>query len=182
MTHHARGRGRARRALVAALAAVGTFTAPAAALAMAAGHGAAPLVVTGHDTVVVDEACPAGVCPVHLVDGRFGLPTGPGSYAGELRLDVGAIFPNGEGGVCAPLAGRITLGPGTADRLLVDVSGSSCQVGAGDPSTSAFTLAGRFRIAGGTGAYAHAHGAGLVAAHEDADDHEQLLLVGRVGR
>ena len=70
--------------------------------------------------------------------------------ASELR--VAEAFPNGEGGVCAPVAGRITLGAGTPDRIVLAVAGDSCQDGAGDPTTSSFTGLGRFTVAYGTGA------------------------------
>ena len=67
----------------------------------------------GVDTVV-DGPCPAGVCQLTLKDGAFrGTPTGTGAYTGSIKLAVAAGFPNGEGGVCAPIEGEIVLGAGT---------------------------------------------------------------------
>ena len=89
------------------------------------------LVVRGIDTVV-DGPCPAGVCQITLTDGAFRGTTGTGAYTGSIKLAVAAGFPNGEGGVCAPIEGEIVLGAGTPNRLVLALSGDSCQDGAGD--------------------------------------------------
>ena len=60
-----------------------------------------------------DAPCPAGVC-LQLTDGTFrGTPVGTGAYTGSIELNVAEAFPNGEGGVCAPIRGEIVLGAGT---------------------------------------------------------------------
>ena len=71
----------------------------------------------------------------------------------DVDLHVAEAFPNGEGGVCAPIEARIVLGTGTPDRLVLAVDGDSCQDGAGDPTTTAFTGLGRFSVKHGTGEY-----------------------------
>jgi len=168
------------------LASVIALAALALALLAAATAGAKPhsdsqrLVVRGTDTVV-DHPCAGGIC-FDLTGGSFRGTTGKGAYTGSLKLDFANIFPNGEGGVCAPVNGSITLGAGTKDRLDLAVWGDSCQDGAGDPTTSSFTGLARFAIVHGTGAYAKAHGGGTATFLEDANDHEQATLIGRISR
>jgi hypothetical protein len=138
------------------------------------------LVVRGTDTVV-DHLCPGGLC-IDLTGGSFRGTVGTGAYAGSMKLDLGNAFPNGEGGVCAPVAGHIVLGTGTPDRLDLAVWGDSCQDGAGDPTKSSFTGLARFAVVHGTGAYAKARGFGTATFLEDADDHERVTLIGRIAR
>ncbi len=90
------------------------------------------LVVRGTDTVL-DHPCPGGLC-IEQTGASFRGTLGTGAYTGSMKLDLANAFPNGEGGVCAPVAGRITLGAGTPDRLDLAVWGDSCQDGAGDPT------------------------------------------------
>jgi hypothetical protein len=143
------------------------------------GPAAKRLVVRGEDTVV-DAPCPGGIC-VTLSGGTFrGTPVGSGAYTGSMKIDLANAFENGEGGVCAPVAGTMTLGAGTPDRLDLAIRGSSCQDGTGDPRQASFTGIARFRVVHGTGAYAHAHGGDVGTFLEDAQDHERLTLVGRI--
>ena len=60
------------------------------------------LVVRGQDTVVDAPCSPAG-CEMQIADGTFRGTTGSGSYAGSLKLDFANVYPNGEGGLCAPV-------------------------------------------------------------------------------
>jgi hypothetical protein len=177
-------RARAALALPAiALSGLALAGAASAAGAPEAHHARSvePLVVRGTDTVK-DSPCPAGIC-IELTEGAFhGTPVGSGAYDGSVELRLAEAFPNGEGGVCAPLAGRITLGAGTADRLVLAVAGDSCQDGAGNPATSSFTGLARFRVVYGTGAWAGASGHGNASFVEDAADHEQMTLIGRIRR
>jgi hypothetical protein len=167
-----------RLASVIALAALAPVLATTAT-ATAKQHATAKrLVVRGTDTVV-DHPCAGGIC-FELTGGTFRGTTGKGAYTGSLELDFANVFPNGEGGVCAPIAGNITLGAGTPDRLDLAVRGDSCQDGAGDPTTSSFTGLARFAIVHGTGAYAKASGGGTATFLEDANDHEQVTLIGRI--
>ena len=139
------------------------------------------LVVRGEDTVK-DRPCSAGIC-LEFADGVFsGSVVGTGNYNGTGNLRVAETFPNGEGGVCAPIDGRIVLGVGTPDRLVLAFSGDSCQDGAGDPTKSSFTGVARFVVKHGTGAYAKAKGSGLMASFEDANDREHMTLIGRISR
>jgi len=176
--------------LVPALAALalGASTIPAGAADLAADPPAGkhraeePLVVRG-DATVADATCEAGVCPIELTDGSFrGTPVGTGAYTGSMKLTVADAFGNGEGGVCAPIEGRIVLGAGTPDRLVLAVAGDSCQDGAGPPPTSSFTGLARFTVKHGTGAYAGAAGRGLASFSEDAADHDRMTLIGRITR
>ncbi|HWH96659.1 MAG TPA: hypothetical protein VNT03_22550 [Baekduia sp.] len=140
------------------------------------------LIVRG-DATVVDGTCEAGVCPLEMVDGAMrGTPVGTGAYTGSVRLKVAEAFPNGEGGVCAPIRGSIVLGAGTADRLVLAVSGDSCQDGAGPPPAASFTTVARFAVTYGTGSYAGATGSGLAVFVEGADDHDRMTLIGRLAR
>jgi hypothetical protein len=139
------------------------------------------LVVRGED-IVKDAPCPTGVCPIELTDGAFRGTIGKGAYTGSLKLHVAEAFPNGEGGVCAPINGTITLGSGTPDRLVLALWGDSCQDGVGDPRTSSFTGLAHFTVKYGTGAYAKATGGGLMSSFEDADDREHMTLIGRISR
>jgi hypothetical protein len=92
------------------------------------------------------------------------------------------LFPNGEGGVCAPIDGRIVLGAGSADRLVLALSSDSCQDGAGDVTAASFTGIASFLVKHGTGAYAKAKGYGLASFFEDASDREHMTLIGRISR
>jgi hypothetical protein len=137
------------------------------------------LVVRG-DATVTDSQCAAGIC-IELTDASFrGTPVGTGAYSGTLELGVADAFPNGEGGVCAPIRGEIVLGAGSPDRLVLAVAGDSCQDGAGNPMTSSFTGLARFTVEHGTGAYAGASGHGLATFLEDAADQDRMTLIGRV--
>jgi hypothetical protein len=154
-----------------------TTTAGAAGLK----HDSQRLVVRG-DATITDAPCPGGVC-LEFNEGRFrGAPVGTGAYAGRINLRVAESFPNGEGGVCAPIAGDIVLGADTPDRLVLAIDGDSCQDGAGNPTTSSFTGLARFVVKHGTGAYARTSGSGLATFSEDAADHDRMTLVGRISR
>ena len=74
------------------------------------------------------------------------------------------------------------LGEGSPDRLVLGLSGDSCQDGAGDPRTSSFTTLAHFVVKHGTGAYAKAKGSGLMTFFEDANDREHMTLIGRISR
>jgi hypothetical protein len=147
--------------------------------AQASPHGER-LVVRGTDTVLDSPACPGGVCELTLADGAFRGTTGKGAYAGAVKLKVAEAFPNGEGGVCAPIAGRITLGTGTPDRLVLKLDGISCQDGAGPPPASTFTGLAGVSVGHGTGRFAHARGYATAVFSEGADDREQMTLIGRL--
>jgi hypothetical protein len=144
-------------------------------------HAKQRLVVRGEATVT-DTPCDAGIC-LELRDGQFrGAPVGTGAYTGAITLRVAEQFPNGEGGVCAPIDGHIVLGAGTPDRLILAVSGDSCQDGAGDPTTASFTGLAEFTVKHGTGTYAGARGHGLATFSEDAADRDRMTLIGRISR
>ena len=119
-----------------------------------------------------------------LTDGAFrGTPVGTGAYSGSIELNVADAFPNGEGGVCAPIARRHRArrrhaGPARARRVV----GDSCQDGAGNPATSSFTGLARFVVKYGTGAYAKAYGGGLATFSEDAADRDRMTLIGSIVR
>ena len=117
------------------------------------------------DATVVDGPCDARGCLLELTGGRFrGAPVGTGDYGGTIRIAVAKPFDNGQGGSCATLDGRLVLGAGTPDRLVLAVSGDSCQDGAGPLPAASFTGLARFTVKRGTGRYAHATGAGLAIA------------------
>jgi hypothetical protein len=86
-------------------------------------------------------------------------------------LRVADAFPNGENGVCAPIDGRIVLGAGSPNRLVLAVSGDSCQDGSGPVTADSFTGVSRFWVKYGTGTYAGARDSGLMTSSEDAADH-----------
>jgi hypothetical protein len=138
------------------------------------------LVVRG-DATVTDAPCDAGICLE--LDGAFrGTPVGTGAYTGAVKLKVAEAFDNGEGGVCAPIKGTIVLGAGTPDRLVLAISGESCQDGAGDPTASSFTGLARFAVKYGTGKHAGSTGSGLASFFEDAADNDRMTLIGRISR
>jgi hypothetical protein len=184
---------RPRRVLGLGIAALvaGATCAGATQAASPTGHGAPSsparhhgerLVVRG-DATVVDAPCHGDVCTLELADGSFrGTPVGSGAYEGRVELKVAELFPNGERGVCAPLRSRIVLGAGSPDRLVLAVSGDSCQDGAGPVTATSFTGLARFTVKYGTGTYAGATGHGLASFLEDAADHDRMTLIGRVYR
>jgi hypothetical protein len=172
-----------RRPLVGliALLFVGLAFSAATVSAGASSHGKQQLVVRGEATVT-DTPCDGAVC-LELTDGRFrGTPVGTGAYTGSVKLKVADVTPNGEGGVCAPISGHITLGAGTPDRLVLAVFGDSCQDGAGNPQTSSFTGLAHFVVKHGTGSYGGARGSGLASFSEDAADRDRMTLIGRISR
>ena len=144
-----------------------------AKIAPAGKHHHGPRLVVRGDATAVDGPCDVnGVCPVELTDGHFrGTPVGTGSYTGSIKLDVGGAFPNGEGGICAALKGRLVLGAGTPNRLAFAVSGDSCEDGAGPPGSGSFSGLAEFTVKRGTGSYAGITGSGLVSFTEDALKH-----------
>ena len=144
-------------------------------------HTTERVVVRG-DATVKDVPCGPAIC-LELGGGAFrGTPVGTGAYTGSIKLKVAEAFPNGEGGVCAPIQGDITLGAGTPNRLVLAVFGDSCQDGAGNPTTSSFTGLAHFVVKHGTGAYAKARGGGLASFSEDAADRDRMTLIGRITR
>jgi hypothetical protein len=175
------------RSLALAAAALAVAVSPAGAAhhanTLPAGkhHGEQRLVVRG-DATAVDGPCDdTGVCSVKLAEGRFrGTPFGPGGYTGSIKLNVGRGFPNGEGGACAPLKGRIVLGAGTPDRLVLTVAGDSCQDGAGPLTAASFSGLAQFTVTHASGSYAGASGTGLASFSEDASNHHRMTLIGRV--
>ena len=156
-----------RRAVPIALAG-----AAVAAPAAAAHADPAPLVVRGEATAVAGP-CDARGCRVDLTGGRFRGTAGTGDYDGALLLRVADAFPNGEGGICAPLRGRLVLGAGTPDRRTVLLRGVSCQDGGGPLEGASFTGLARFTVAGRH----RASGTALLA--EDAQHRHRITLVGR---
>ena len=145
---------------VTALALCGTASASAA--------GKQRLVVRG-DATAVAGPCDAAGCPLTLNDGRA-RGTVSGAYTAAFRLKVAKQFPNGEGGICAPLKGRIKL-----HRLTLVVSGVSCQDGGGPLNGSSFTGLATFRVKNG-------YGRGVANFTEDAAHHHRMTLIGSVRR
>jgi hypothetical protein len=138
------------------------------ATADAAAAGKQRLVVRGDSTAVAGP-CDAAGCPLELIDGRARGTIG-GAYTATFTLKVAQQFPNGEGGICAPLKGRIKL-----DRRVLAVSGISCQDGGGPLEGSSFTALARFRVK-------HGYGSGVAVFTEDAAHHHRMTLIGRVAR
>jgi hypothetical protein len=177
---------RTSRSLLGAVALVLAGLAFAAATnsagAMPAKHKTTQQLVVHGEATVKDAQCDAGLC-LDITDGRFrGTPVGTGDYTGAIELRVAESFPNGEGGVCAPIDGHIVLGEGTPDRLVLGISGDSCQDGAGDPTQSSFTGLAHFTVKHGTGAYAGTRGSGLATFSEDATDRDRMTLIGQISR
>ena len=141
------------------------------------------LVVRG-ESIIQDSAgdCPGGVCRLEMTGGTFRGTHGTGAYSGSMKLKVAEAFPNGEDGVCAPISGKIVLGEGTKDRLVLAVDGDSCQDGKGDVTQASFTGLAEWSVKYGTGAYAKARGHGLATFAEDAADRDRMTLIGRISR
>ena len=140
------------------------------------------LVVRGESIIQDAGDCPAGVCRLEMTGGKFRGTLGTGAYGGSMKLRVAEAFPNGEGGVCAPIRGKIVLGEGTKDRLVLAVDGDSCQDGQGDVTQASFTGLADWTVKHGTGAYAKARGHGLASFSEDAADRDRMTLIGRIAR
>ena len=170
--------GRPIRAALILMALVGcalAFTSSASAK-----HKQGERVVVRGDATVTDHCGPTG-CEIQTT-GSFRGTLGTGDYAGTVDLQLPEMFPNGEGGVCAPIDGQLMLGAGTADRLTLAIAGDSCQDGAGPPPAASFTGLADWVVVKGTGAYAHAHGHGTATFLEDAADQERMTLMGRIVR
>jgi hypothetical protein len=167
-----------------AVAALGLVLAVAAAAGSEPGKQRAPerLVVRGEDTVKDGGECPGGVCNLELTDGVFRGTVGTGQYDGSVELRVAEAFANGEGGLCAPVSGRIVLGAGSPDRLVIGIRGDSCQDGNGDLTQSSFTGVTEFVVKHGSGVYAKARGSGVATFSEDASDRERMTLIGTIYR
>ena len=183
MTHSIRIRRLPAALALAAVAALGLVLAVAGASGseLDKQRTAERLVIRGEDTVK-DGGCPGGVCQITLTDGVFRGTVGTGQYDGSIDLKVAEGFANGEGGVCAPVSGRIVLGADSPDRLVLGLRGDSCQDGDGDLSSASFTSVAEFVVKYGTGDYAKARGSGLATFLEDASDREQMTLIGTIYR
>jgi hypothetical protein len=170
-----------------ALLRTSTLALPAIAVALAApaiagaSHQSDQRLVVRGESIIQDAPCEAGIC-LEMTGGTFRGTHGSGDYSGSMTLSIADAFPNGEGGVCAPIRGKIVLGEGTKDRLVLAVAGDSCQDGAGDPRTSSFTGLAQFSVKHGTGVYAKARGHGLATFSDDAADRDRMTLVGRISR
>ena len=171
-------RGRLRGVLALLLAGLAFSMATSSA---GAHQGKQRLVVRG-DATIVDGPCTAGVCPLEIAGGRFRGTIGAGDYRGAMKLHVAEAFPNGEGGVCAPIDGSLVLGAGSPDRLVLSVDGESCQDGAGPVTAASFTGLAQWEVKYGTGVYDDARGRGLASFAEDAADHDRMTLIGRISR
>jgi hypothetical protein len=145
-----------------------------------ANHKQSERVVVRGDATVTEQCGPTG-CEIQTT-GSFRGTLGTGDYAATVELQLPEMFPNGEGGVCAPIRGKVVLGAGTADRVTLAIAGDSCQDGAGPPPASSFTGLANWVVVKGTGAYAHAHGYGTATFFEDAADQERMTLMGRIAR
>ena len=143
--------------------------ATATATATASAAGKHRLVVRG-DATAVAGPCDAAGCPLTLSDGRA-RGTVSGAYTAKFTLKVAKQFPNGEGGICAPLKGRIKL----QRRLTLAVSGVSCQDGGGPLTGASFTGLATFRVK-------HGYGRGVATFTEDAAHHHRMTLIGSVRR
>jgi hypothetical protein len=167
-----------------AVAALGLVLAVAGAAGSEPGKQRAPerLVVRGEDTVKDGGECPGGICNLELTDGVFRGTVGTGQYDGSVDLRVAEAFANGEGGLCAPLSGRIVLGAGSPDRLVIGIRGDSCQDGNGDVTQSSFTGVTEFVVKHGSGVYANTRGSGVATFSEDASDRERMTLIGTIYR
>ena len=165
------------RTLAVALA--GAALAAVAPAASDAAHPAERLVVRGTSTILDGPCGPAG-CPLQMSGGAFHGTTGAGTYSGDLTLAVANAFSNGEGGLCAPIRGRVVLGSGSPNRLVLAVAGDSCQDGQGPVTQASFTGIARFAVKAATGTYAGARGAGLAVFAEDAADQDRMTLIGRI--
>jgi hypothetical protein len=180
MTTNLRARLRTSTLALPVIAAAGLALAgPATA---GASHQSDQRLVVRGESIIQDVQCEPGTLCLEMTGGTFRGTQGTGAYSGSMKLRVAEAFPNGEGGVCAPIRGKIVLGEGTKDRLVLAVAGDSCQDGAGDPTTSSFTGLAQFSVKYGTGAYAKAHGHGLATFSEDASDRDRMTLVGRISR
>ena len=140
------------------------------------------LAVRGDATIVDGPCTAAGVCPLEITDGSFRGTTGTGDYSGSMKLKVAEAFSNGEDGLCAPIDGSIVLGSGSPDRLVLSVSGDSCQDGSGPVTAASFTGLARFTVKYGTGIFAGVRGSGLASFLEDAADHDRMTLIGQIRR
>ena len=170
--------------VLVAVAALGLVLAVAGAAGSEPGkqRAAERLVVRGEDTVKDSPQCPGGVCTLELTDGVFRGTVGTGQYDGSVELRVAEAFANGEGGVCAPVSGRIVLGAGSPDRLVIGLRGDSCQDGSGDLTQSSFTGLTEFVVKHGSGVYAKTRGSGVASFSEDASDRERMTLIGTIYR
>ena len=138
------------------------------------------LVVRGEDTIK-DGPCPDGVCQLELADGVFrGTPVGTGAYNG--RAQGRRVVPERRGRRLRTDRRAHRARRRFADRLVLALSGDSCQDGAGDVTAASFTGIASFLVKHGTGAYAKAKGYGLASFFEDASDREHMTLIGRISR
>jgi hypothetical protein len=166
---------RAALMLMALCACALAFTSTASAK-----HKQGERVVVRGDATVTDDCGPSG-CDIRTA-GSFRGTLGGGDYTGAVDLQLPDAFPNGEGGLCAPIRGQIVLGAGTPDRLTLGIDGDSCQDGAGPPPLASFTGLADWVVVDGTGTYAHARGHGTATFLEDAADQERMTLIGRIVR
>jgi hypothetical protein len=139
------------------------------------------LVVRG-ESIIQDVQCEPGTLCLEMTGGTFRGTHGTGAYSGSMKMSFAETFPNGEQGLCGPIRGKIVLGEGTKDRVVLAVAGDSCQDGGGDPTTSSFTGLAQFSVKHGTGVYANARGHGLATFSEDAADRDRMTLIGRISR
>jgi hypothetical protein len=164
----------------AALAGLALAATAVATTAQSAKHPATqPLVIRG-DSTIVEQPCAPDDCHFEYAGGTFRGSLGTGEYTGSFDFDPATIYPNGEGGVCAPIRGTIVLGAGSPDRLVLALRGDSCQDGSGDPTNSSFTTVARVTVEDGTGKYTGATGGGILSSAEDVTDHDRLTLIGRI--
>lgn len=83
------------------------------------------------------------------------------NWKASLTVDSGHATPNGFGGECAPVAGTVAFSPPSSpsEVFVLDIQGSSCQVGA-DPDLTVITASEINDTAASTGPFAGTPGGG----------------------
>jgi hypothetical protein len=118
-------------------------------------------------------------CMLEMTGTLTGFPIIRGTYTTTLTVHWGLSTPNGSGGFCAPADGPTTLTALDGDQLILQNTGTICEIG---PTGLAVPhhYTGTATITGGAGRFANVTGTATVVGFDDGQGHADFIAWGTI--
>ncbi|HEY1348034.1 MAG TPA: hypothetical protein VGF67_00240 [Ktedonobacteraceae bacterium] len=118
-------------------------------------------------------------CMLQMTGTLAGFPIIRGTYTTTLTVHWGASTPNGSGGFCAPADGPTTLTDLDGDQLILQNTGTFCEIG---PTglTVPHRYTGTATITAGAGHFADVTGTATVVGFDDGQGHAYFIAWGTI--